>query len=82
MKIEIVQTRGNYTEGTVFEVDDQIAFQLVAEGTARIVERVRTQDIVTDNPIPFEPEEPPQPEPMPVEPLEEMAAAKKKGRKK
>jgi hypothetical protein len=46
--IEIVQDRGNYMAGTSFEVDEQVARQLVAEGTARVVERVKTTDLVTD----------------------------------
>ena len=46
--IEIIHDRGAYVKGAVFEIDEQVARQLCAEGTARVVQRVKTMDLVTD----------------------------------
>jgi phage baseplate assembly protein gpV len=48
MRIKIVRTVGNYSDGDEFEIDEQIAQQLVTQGIARVVEVVRASDLVTE----------------------------------
>jgi hypothetical protein len=47
--VEIIVERGNYAKGARFEIEEQVARQLVASGIARITSDQTTADLVTES---------------------------------
>jgi len=47
--VEIIVDRGNYTKGARFEIEEQIARELAANGIARITSDQTTAELVTES---------------------------------